>query len=89
MQIKFRTALDQYSGYDFPQFYTEYSDWIHNTSEHIFGVPVPRTGDFIYVRKYVESKFTSKNLPIRLEVTRVSYYEDYIEVELWYNKTDL
>lgn len=78
--VRFRTNLDQYTGEDFAD---------------SFGFDiVPRTGDFIEVRRDRILKFESKRLPTRLEVVSVTWHlsdsgRPEATVELWYNKTDL
>ena len=49
---------------------------------------VPRAGELVHVKKDWENYCDSEKIPNRLEVVRVSYKEDYVEVELWFNSTD-
>jgi len=49
---------------------------------------VPRKGEYIAVKNNFHDYFLEKHLPLRLEVVAVTYYEDHVDVELWYNKID-
>lgn len=74
MKVYFRTNLDKYNGSMFPEL-----------SSH----EVPRKGDFIELKDIYIRHFQSQKLPTRLEVVSVTWKEDYVECELWYNKTDV
>lgn len=72
MKIRFRTNLDHYQRTCFPENLT---------------IP-PRKGDKIMVNKEFVDYYRDKKLPIRLEVVDVTWSEDGIICELWYNETD-
>ena len=84
MKVIFKTNIDAYSDkHYFPEHFTA----------------VPRKGEMVEVKNEYIKLFTSKKLPSRLEVVSVTWkernpfnghsYETYVEVELWYNETDL
>jgi len=80
MIIRFRTNIDKYN-------------FNLNIFPSIFPYP-PQKGDFIQVRDDFKQYFSSRQLPMRLEVVSVTWNQvsssDETEVtcELWYNKTD-
>ena len=49
---------------------------------------IPRKGDMVQVRAGFASYYQDKKLPVRLEVTRVTWSETTVVCELWYNETD-
>ena len=71
--IKFTTNLDAYG----PSMFPENLQYL------------PHVGDFIEVKKQCYSLCESKKIPRRLEVVRITHREEFVVVELWYNKTDL
>ena len=78
MKVVFRTNIDAYQRSGiFPVNMTQ----------------VPRKGDMVQIRPDYIAHFRGLKLPIRLEVTTVTWKEpaegeDMAEVELWYNNTD-
>lgn len=73
MKIVFKTNIDKYQTNCFPE-------------NLLF---VPRVGEKVMVTPVFESWFKDKKLPIRLEVVDVTYAEQFVICELWYNKQDL
>jgi hypothetical protein len=72
MKIVFSTNLDAYKVSWFPD-----------------DLPfVPRIGEKVAVIESVLYHLKSQKLPTRLEVVDVTYTEQFVAVELWYNKTD-
>ena len=49
---------------------------------------VPRKGELVYVHPTSNLYCENSRIPKRLEVKRVSYYQDYIYVDLWFSETD-
>jgi hypothetical protein len=49
---------------------------------------VPRKGEYVNVHPSSESYCILNHIPSRLEVVSVTYYQDAVLVELWYNETD-
>jgi hypothetical protein len=47
----------------------------------------PRVGELVRVVDVFVKHFQDQKLPITLEVTRVTWGENYVVCDLWYNKT--
>lgn len=79
MKVVFRTNIDAYQRSGL---------WPLNLTQ------VPRKGDMVQIKPDYIAHFRGLKLPIKLEVTTVTWREPYegedmAEVELWYNSTDL
>jgi len=72
MKVQFRTNLDHYQTTCFPENLT---------------IP-PRKGEKVAVNKVFNEYYSAKKLPLRLEVVEVTWCEDGVICELWYNETD-
>ena len=72
MRIIFKTNLDNYQTNCFPD-----------------NLPfVPRIGEKVSVTNVFIQYFRDKKLPTRLEVVDVTYTDQFVTCELWYNDTD-
>ena len=49
---------------------------------------VPRKGEIVFVHSNSNSYCEYNKIPKRLEVSQVYYYQDIIEVDLWFNEID-
>lgn len=74
MKIVFKTNLDNYSKMN-----------CFSTNLTF----VPRKGEYVQVTKDYIGHYISKRLPMKLEVVSVTYNEDEVICDLWYNNTDL
>jgi hypothetical protein len=72
MKVIFTTNLDKYKNGYFPK----------NLSV------VPRKGEMVSVNQEHIFFFKDNMLPTRLEVVQVTYFENQVVCELWYNQTD-
>lgn len=72
MKVIFTTQLDNYKTNCFPENLT---------------MP-PRIGEKVLVNKVFGDYYASKKLPLRLEVVNVTWCEDGVVCELWYNESD-
>lgn len=73
MKVAFTTNIDAYSKKDcFPSTFET----------------VPRKGEMVQVKSTFISYYRNQKLPVRLEVTQVTWLENMVVCELWYNKTD-
>lgn len=73
MKVQFQTNIDHYKRDCFP-----------NNLTH-----VPRVGDFIMVTDAFKSHYKDKNLPLSLEVVKVTWTEKGVICELWYGELDV
>ena len=73
MSIKLTTNVDNYK--------RAFPNWK-------FSFP-PRIGEKVYIDNALFSVFRNKRLPIYMEVVDVSYYEDSVEVELWFSEISM
>jgi 7-keto-8-aminopelargonate synthetase-like enzyme len=80
MKVYFNTALDKYQ----------------NAFISLDLDIIPRIGEKVEILDSLISHFKNQKLPISLEVVNVTYhiqtnviYDQYVTIELWYNKTDL
>lgn len=75
MKIVFTTNIDAYNE--------------KNCFPHDFPLTmIPRNGDMVEVKGDLHSYYRGLKLPIRLEVTRVTWTETMVICELWYNEAD-
>ncbi len=72
MRVIFKTNIDAYKTNCFPENFT---------------IP-PRIGEKVYVAEVFKSYYEQKNLPGRLEVVDVSWFDYGVICELGYNETD-
>ena len=72
MKVRFKTNLDHYKTNCFPENLT---------------IP-PRVGEKVLVNQVFGQYYAAKKLPLRLEVVEVTWCEDGVICELWYNDTD-
>ena len=73
MKVTFRTNIDHYQMNCFPE----------NLS-----IP-PRVGEKVLVNEGFGQYFSSKKLPLRLEVVDVNWTEHGVICELWYTEIDV
>lgn len=73
MNVVFKTNIDAYKTNCFP---------------NNLGMP-PRIGEKVLVTEVFEKHFSDKKLPLRLEVTDVTWTDKGAVCELHYNETDL
>lgn len=71
--VKFSTNIDAYSGANFA------------VPENV----IPRKGEKVSVKNDMIDFYRSKNFPTKLQVVNVTYFEDYVKVELHFNELDL
>lgn len=74
MKVVFRTNLDLYKEVRWPV---------------LDASCAPQKGELVYVYPGSESLCKALKIPPRLEVSQRYFYHDRIEVELWYNETDM
>ena len=73
MKVLFRTNIDNYQTNCFPE-----------------NLPfVPRIGEKVMVTNVFAQYFRDNKLPIRLEVVEVTYTDQGVICELWYNEQDM
>ena len=75
MKVVFKTNIDAYS---------EKSCFPTNFTLEM----IPRKGDMVEIITSFVSYYRERKLPLRLEVTRVTWSETMVVCELWYNDTD-
>ena len=73
MKVIFRTNLDNYQTNCFPENLTT----------------PPRVGEKVMVTEVFGSYFTSKKLPVKLEVVDVTWTDKGVLCELWYSEIDV
>ena len=49
---------------------------------------IPRKGEQVSVKKEMIDFYQRKRFPTKLQVINVTYFEDYVKVELHFNETD-
>lgn len=72
MKIRFVTNLDKYKEGFFPSNITF----------------VPRKGEMVSVKRQYREYFIVQKLPSELEVVKITYHENMVVCELWYNQLD-
>lgn len=78
MKISFRTNLDVY----------RQIMWDSITKQLEQSNHVPRVNEIVAVPDEYVSYCRNKNVPPRLTVVSVTYYQSHVSVELWYGETD-